>query len=79
MSETKRQIGHKLQYAVMIPMFLGIFICSAITVLLLNLDYKSWVENTEAFIKDNEKNHLKMMSSALNKNFEIIVSDVILT
>jgi hypothetical protein len=74
--EKRTDLRRVLQVRSVGPLIFGIIACALIAIIILFEQYSDWLENTHDYIVDQEKAHLKRISTARAQTLSSLLSDV---
>jgi hypothetical protein len=70
-----RPIGRKLQLVLLIPVLVGIIICTIIVITIVFISQSAWVEDTKSFLISKEKEYLQVYSKSIASNLESVLGN----
>lgn len=70
-----RPIGRKLQLVLLIPVLLGIIVCTVIVITIIFISQSSWVEDTKSYLISKEKEYMRVYSRSISSNLESVLGN----
>lgn len=70
-----RPIGRKLQMVLLIPLVLGIIICTIFVIAIVFISQSEWLDKTKTYIKDKELDFMQTFAEAVANQMQSILSN----
>ncbi|OMJ95789.1 hypothetical protein SteCoe_680 [Stentor coeruleus] len=70
-----RPIGRKLQMVLLIPLVLGIIICTIFVIAIVFVSQSQWLDKTKTYIKEKELDFMQTFAEAVSNQMQSILSN----